>query len=90
NGGALELTGRVSYVDLNDGPVRGGRMLDAGFGLNWYATRATRLSLNYIRSRVDGVGHANIVLFRYQFNPGYHWPPLDPRWHHDAAGRRRD
>lgn len=81
NGGALELTGRVSYVDLNDGPVQGGRMLDAGFGLSWYATRATRLSLNYIRSRVEGEGHANIVLIRYQFNPGYHWPPLDPRWH---------
>ncbi|MCZ6650673.1 MAG: porin [Acidobacteria bacterium] len=80
DGGALELAARVSTIDLSDGPVQGGRMLNLSLGINWYLTRANRLTANYIRSRVEDEGYANIVLIRYQFNPGYHWPPLDPRW----------
>ena len=69
DGGALEVTARVSTIDLNDGPVRGGEMTDVSLGLNWYPTAATRLSLNYIYSDVMDVGSANILLLRYQFNP---------------------
>ena len=69
DGGALEVIARVSTVDLNDGPVRGGKMTDVSLGLNWYTTAATRLSLNYIYSDVKDLGSANILLVRYQFNP---------------------
>ncbi len=79
--GALEVTARISTVDLNDGAVTGGEMTNFTIGLNWYLTRATRLMFNYVYSDVDahmsdGVGHANIFMFRYQFNPGYSWPRL--------------
>jgi phosphate-selective porin OprO/OprP len=93
DGGAIELVGRLSGLDLNDGPIQGGRMHDLSLGINWYMTRANRLGMNYIRSRVEDVGYANIILIRYQFNPGYHWPPLDPRWRHkdaDAMGDEKD
>jgi|GEM_PF-1422445 len=93
DGGALELVGRYSAVDLNDGPIQAGRMHDLSLGINWYLTRANRIGANYIRSRVEGVGYANIILIRYQFNPGYHWPPLDPRWQYkdaDAMGDEKD
>ena len=93
DGGAIELVGRLSAVDLNDGTVQAGRMHDLSLGINWYMTRANRVGANYIRSRVEGVGYANIILIRYQFNPGYHWPPLDPRWRHkdaDALGDEKD
>ena len=69
DGGALEVTGRVSGLDLDDGPVRGGRIVDWGLGLNWYQSQTSRLMLNYIRSDLKGVGAANVVLVRYQFNP---------------------
>ena len=93
DGGAIELVGRLSGLDLNDGSVQGGRMHDLSLGINWYLTRANRLGVSYIRSRVEDVGYANIALIRYQFNPGYHWPALDPRWRHkqaDAVGDEKD
>jgi len=44
-------------------------MTDLSLGLNRYPTAATRLMLDYIRSRVETVGSADIVLSRSQFNP---------------------
>jgi phosphate-selective porin OprO/OprP len=85
DGGAFELLGRASWLDLNDGPVQDGKMADLSFGMNWYLTRATRVLFNYVRSRVQDDGHADIFLIRYQFNPGYNWPPLDPRWRNRSA-----
>jgi len=71
NGGAIELTGRISTTDLTDAAVRAGKIDDFSVGMNWYLTPATRFMANYIYSRVnngDG-GHANIFLIRYAFNP---------------------
>ncbi len=84
NHGALELIARISTVDLNDGAVAGGEMTNLSVGMNWYLTRATRLMFNYVYSDVndgfnDGLGHANIFMIRYQFNPGYSWPQLNPK-----------
>ena len=78
-GGAVELVGRISTSDLDDGVIQAGKMRDFSFGANWYVTRATMLRLNYVRSRIDDGSHANIFLLRYQFNPGYHWPLLTPK-----------
>jgi phosphate-selective porin OprO/OprP len=69
DGGAIEITGRYSTVDLNDGSISGGEMTDISAGLGWYLTAASRLRLDYVHSTVRGVGSANLVLLRYQFNP---------------------
>lgn len=68
-GGALELVGRVSKVDLDDGGLRGGVMRNLSVGLNWYLSPTSIVKLNYIRSDVEDRGRANIVLLRYQFRP---------------------
>jgi phosphate-selective porin OprO/OprP len=51
--GAFELTGRVSWIDLDDGPIRGGRMLTASAGLVWTLTHHVRIHVDGILSYVD-------------------------------------
>ena len=68
-GGGLELTGRISNVDLNNGGINGGEMVDYSFGVNWYLSGTSAVKLNYIHSVVKDHGHANIFLLRYQFRP---------------------
>lgn len=77
--GAVEFVARLSNLDLVDGPFNAGEMRDLSFGVNWYLTRATRLSANYVRANVDNVGTSNTFVVRYQFNPGYKWPLLHPK-----------
>ena len=48
--GAFEIAFRVSYLDLDDKEINGGRITDLTLGLNWYATRNARVLLNVIRS----------------------------------------
>ncbi len=69
SGGAFEVVGRISNIDLKDKEIDGGRVLDFSAGLNWYANATQKVMLNYIRSKVDGVGNANILLLRYQYRP---------------------
>ena len=68
-GGALELIGRASTTDLNDGPVQGGELRNFSLGMNWYLSQVNRISLNYVHSYLVDRGRANIVLLRFQFNP---------------------
>jgi phosphate-selective porin OprO/OprP len=68
-GGALELTGRFSAVDLNDGLVTGGELRNLSAGMNWYLNAQNRVSVNYIHAKLLDVGKSNIVLFRYQYTP---------------------
>jgi len=68
-GGALELTGRISNVDLNDRGITGGEMVDLSFGVNWYLSSTSALKLNYINSNVKDNGRAHILSLRYQFRP---------------------
>jgi phosphate-selective porin OprO/OprP len=51
--GALEICGRYSMLDLNDGTTFGGRIQDATCGLNWYLNRYTRIEFNYIHAFLD-------------------------------------
>jgi phosphate-selective porin OprO/OprP len=69
DGGALEITGRYSTLDLNGGAITGGEMHNLTLGLNWYLSAASRFMLNYIYSDVRDVGSANLLLIRFQFNP---------------------
>ena len=69
DGGALEVTGRYSYIDLNDAPVFGGQLEDLSLGMNWYLSQSSRVMFNYVHANRVHVGRANIFLLRYQFNP---------------------
>ena len=55
--GAVELAARYSTLDLDDGPVSGGRQHDWTFGANWYLTPYVKLQANYVRLNAtrDGV-----------------------------------
>jgi len=69
NGGAWELVGRLSRVDLTDGLVEGGEMTDISGSLNWYINATTRVELNYIYASPKNQGVANIFLLRVQYQP---------------------
>ncbi len=52
--GAWEWGARFSYLDLNDGPVRGGRMHVVSSNLSWYLTEYLRLQFEQGISFVNG------------------------------------
>jgi phosphate-selective porin OprO/OprP len=76
--GAFEVAARYSYLDLNDEFVRGGKMWDVTAGINWYLFPNTRVSLNYVHSKLDNRlispdpddvdGNADIVQARFQLD----------------------
>ena len=51
---AWELKLRWSYTDLDDGPVRGGRLGILSTGVNWYLDRHWRMTVEYLYTRADG------------------------------------
>lgn len=63
NIGAWEAALRLSYLDLVDGVVRGGRGVELMPGLNWYLTQNLRLVLNYGYTHVqDGPQNGTLHL----------------------------
>ncbi len=70
NGGAWELVGRLSRVDLTDGLIEGGELTDISGALSWYINATTRVELNYIHASPKNQGAANNVLHRVQYQPG--------------------
>jgi phosphate-selective porin OprO/OprP len=69
NGGAWEVVGRISRVDLTSGEIQGGEMTDISAALNWYPNATSRVQVNYIRANPKDRGVANIFLLRVQFQP---------------------
>jgi phosphate-selective porin OprO/OprP len=69
NGGAWELVGRLSRVDLTDGLIEGGELTDISGALSWYINATTRVELNYIYASPKNQGAANIFLLRVQYQP---------------------
>jgi len=46
--GAWEVAVRWSHIDLNDGDIRGGKMTDLTFGINWYLNPNTKVMLDWV------------------------------------------
>ena len=53
--GAWELAARVSYLNLNDGPVEGGVMVGATAGINWYLTNNVKIQFEYQYDRRESL-----------------------------------
>ena len=70
--GAFELALRVSGLDLDDGNVTGGEMMNIGLGANWYLNPNTKFSLNYIHTEAErGALYddaADILMARFQLD----------------------
>ena len=64
--GAWEVASRYSYVDLSEGSLRGGSMMNGTVGLNWYLNPNVRISWNYIRSCLEALDNADIFGLRVQ------------------------
>jgi phosphate-selective porin OprO/OprP len=66
--GALELAARISYLDLDDADVRGGRQFNTALGVSWYLLAHVRLEANYVLAWVRNDGLANILQARIQLD----------------------
>ena len=63
--GALEVAARLSYLNLEDGPIDGGRMMIFMPGINWYLSQHLRLQANYGWAMVhEGPHPGNLHLFQ--------------------------
>ncbi len=68
--GEVELVARASFVDLDDGAIRGGRMRKTYVGANWWATNRWKLGAGWGRTWLDegGVrGVTDALLMRVQW-----------------------
>lgn len=68
--GALEVLLRLSYIDLNDGPIQGGQFWRLTPMVNWYLTDHLRLEFGYGIGQLDRFGVVGTTQFfqsRLQF-----------------------
>lgn len=69
--GSLQAVFRVDYLDLNDQNIRGGRLFDLTWGLNWYVNPHTLMSFNYVHAQLErgavGMSYGNLFGLRAQF-----------------------
>lgn len=69
--GALETGLRFSYLDLNAGPVNGGRLATLTAGLNWYPIPNAKFRFNYVYAHAEGgprPGDLNVFQTRIEFD----------------------
>ncbi|MBA3315432.1 MAG: porin [Planctomycetota bacterium] len=72
--GAWQLAARISGLDLDDGPVRGGKIVDTTLGLNWYLNPYLRVTANWVHAFVDdapgdgGESDADVFATRVNFD----------------------
>lgn len=57
--GAVELAARVSTLDLDDGPIHGGRQTNLTLGANWYVNRHIRLMVNLVSAHSKREGRSD-------------------------------
>jgi phosphate-selective porin OprO/OprP len=70
--GMVQLGLRYDAIDLDDGPVQGGRFSSWTAGINWYWRSNTKFALNYVAVDAQRAGvsdHPNILEARVQL----HW-----------------
>ncbi|MFC1651117.1 OprO/OprP family phosphate-selective porin [Candidatus Latescibacterota bacterium] len=65
--GAVELAARYSYLDLDGGTLKGGKLSNITVGVNCHLNSYSRIMFNYVRSELVDVGVANILGSRIQF-----------------------
>lgn len=69
--GAWQVAFRIDYLDLNDSNIRGGRLVDLTFGLNWHLNPHTHVFFNYVHAMLDrgapGMSYGNLFGLRAQF-----------------------
>lgn len=68
--GALETGLRFSYLDLDSGPVRGGKLSTFTAGVNWYPIPNAKLRFNYVFAHAGGgrSGDLNVFQTRLEFD----------------------
>jgi phosphate-selective porin OprO and OprP len=64
--GAWEVAARYSYLNLNDDGVKGGRLRDLTFGLNWYLNPSVRTMWNYVLANPSAGGDVSAFMWRFQ------------------------
>ena len=64
--GAVQLAARLSYVDLNERDIRGGREIDLTLGINWHLLGTLGLMGNYVHGHVYGQGDIDLFQARFQ------------------------
>lgn len=64
--GALQLGLRVSYNDLNDRDVSGGRETDLTLGANWFLNPFLRLTFNWVHGWVASEDEVDVLQGRIQ------------------------
>jgi phosphate-selective porin len=68
--GALELVGRLGYVDLDDTLIRGGRMTTWYAGMNWWQSRQWKFGMGYGLADLDKsntTGRTQRLIMRLQW-----------------------
>ena len=66
--GAWEIALRYSRLDLDDGPVKGGRLRGMTFGVNWYLNPQIKILANVVQSELRGSDSVRMAGLRIQMD----------------------
>lgn len=64
--GAWEVVARWDFINLNDGPIDGGKMRTLSLGVNWYLNPNTKVMLDWVHAHADPAGTLDGLEMRFQ------------------------